>query len=95
MKREAPDDEHGNQNGNAKRPRSEPEDDRDDDNDDLDTPVGAASARAGGVKKGYECPYLDTISRQVSMTWLLREGHKCVHAGGRDSAPSQCSALVV
>ncbi len=64
MKREAPNDEHGDQNGNAKRARSEAEDEGDDD-DDLDAPVGAASARGGGVKKGYECPYLDTISRQV------------------------------
>ncbi len=66
MKREAPEDdedaEHAEQNGSAKRARSEP---ADDDDDDLDAPVGGAGLRGGGVKKGHECPYLDTISRQV------------------------------
>ncbi len=30
-----------------------------------DEPVLPAAGRRGGVKKGSECPYLDTISRQV------------------------------
>ena len=70
MKREAPDEdetaEHTELNGSAKRPRSEPAED-DDEDDDLDAPVGGAGLRGGGVRKGHECPYLDTISRQVRL----------------------------
>jgi Zn-finger in ubiquitin-hydrolases and other protein len=39
-----------------------------------DEPVLPASGRRGGVKKGAECPYLDTVSRQVgrhSWPWAL------------------------
>ena len=67
MKREAPEDDEDakqtEQNGSAKRARSEPADD--DEDDDLDAPVGGGGHKGGGVKKGHECPYLDTISRQV------------------------------
>ena len=67
MKRDAPDDdenvEHAEHNGGVKRARSSEPADNDD--DDLDAPVGGSGPRGGGVRKGYECPYLDTISRQV------------------------------
>ena len=33
-----------------------------------DEPVLPSSGRRGGVKKGAECPYLDTVSRQVGCT---------------------------
>ena len=39
-----------------------------------DEPVLPSSGRRGGVKKGAECPYLDTVSRQVGRhngTWPL------------------------
>ena len=37
----------------------------DSEDEDLDAPVSAASKRIATVKKGSECPYLDTVSRQV------------------------------
>ena len=59
MKREAEDIVDDEQNA-EKRARAAPSDD-----DDLDAPVSAASRRTASVKKGSECPYLDTVSRQV------------------------------
>lgn len=37
------------------------------DDDDLDLPVQPAK-RASQIRKGHECPYLDTVSRQASCT---------------------------
>ena len=67
MKREAEDDDDVKKEEPGKRARTAASDnnDDDDDDDDLDAPVSGASRRAGGVKRGAECPYLDTVSRQV------------------------------
>lgn len=59
MKREADENDDLEQEAD-KRARRAPSDD-----DDLDAPVSAASRRTASVKKGSECPYLDTVSRQV------------------------------
>ena len=37
------------------------------DEDDDDLPVLQAGKRASQVRKGHECPYLDTVSRQVGL----------------------------
>lgn len=59
MKREA-DEKDDLEQEDEKRARTVPSDD-----EDLDAPVSAASRRTASVKKGSECPYLDTVSRQV------------------------------
>lgn len=62
MKRAADEDDDIKQEEPGKKARTVASDDED---DDLDAPVSGATKRAGGVKKGSECPYLDTVSRQV------------------------------
>lgn len=71
MKREAEESDDSQQDAERKA-RTAPSDD-----DDLDAPVSAASRRTVSVKKGSECPYLDTVSRQVRPAPACRPCRLC------------------
>ena len=62
--------------GSNKRARTE-----DDDIDDDDLPLYAPSRLSSQKRQGKECPYLDTVSRQVQHTSIM-EQRACVHHSG-------------
>eukprot|EP00976_Prorocentrum_cordatum_P104842 1194047-Prorocentrum_minimum.AAC.4 len=41
------------------------------DDDDDDKPVGIRYRSVSSVRPGYECPYMDTICRQVGVLLLM------------------------
>lgn len=64
MKRSGEDTQNGTPEGqpsSSKKPRTEDDDDLDDD----DLPTYAPSKLSSQKRLGRECPYLDTVSRQV------------------------------
>lgn len=52
----------------------------DEEDSDLDEPVQPLR-RASQVRKGHECPYLDTVSRQVTCTTQLSFASETGFAG--------------
>ena len=62
--------------GSNKRARTE-----DDDVDDDDLPLYAPSRLSSQKRQGKECPYLDTVSRQVQHTLFVEQQASDHHSG--------------
>ncbi len=64
IKRTREDNGQGEQTNQDKRPVT-------DDLDDEDAPLAGNYKLGKGIRKGHECPYLDSISRQASAVLYL------------------------